>query len=75
MNWSLLAQQFAAYCVATIITGLATRYHLTQEQQGLISTDLYAGLGVASTMAYGLWTHHRAYLATPNGGSNVPNKS
>lgn len=71
MNWSLLAQQFVGYFVASLITWLATRYHLTQEQQGVISADIYAGIGIAGATVYGLWTNHRAYLAKPPGGSNA----
>lgn len=65
MNWSLLGQQLAGYLVASLLTFLATRYHLTQEQQGIISADLYAGIGIAGATVYGLWTNHRAFLSAP----------
>jgi hypothetical protein len=69
MNLSLLLQQFAGYAVASLVTYLATRYHLTQEQQGILTTDVMGGIGVAGATAYGLWTHHRAFVSTPPQGA------
>lgn len=65
MNLSLLFQQFVGYVVASLVTYLATRYHLSTEQQGIVTADIIGAVGVGSATMYGLWTHHRAFLATP----------
>jgi uncharacterized membrane protein YeaQ/YmgE (transglycosylase-associated protein family) len=65
MNFSLLLQQLAGYLIASLVTWAATRYHLTTDQQGILTTDIIGAVGLASATLFGLWTHHRAYVAIP----------
>jgi hypothetical protein len=65
MNLSLLLQQFVGYVATGVVTYLTTRYHLTADQGGIITTDILGAVGLLGTTAFGLWTHHRALVSAP----------
>lgn len=53
------------WMVGGIVAWLAGRYHLTVDQQQLVSTDIIGGISFGGSMIAGLWLHLRAYQATP----------
>lgn len=61
-----------AWIVGGLVAWLAGRYHLTVDQQQLVSADVLGGIGFVMAGATGLTLHWRARMAPPpNGGTHA----
>lgn len=66
---STLLAPAITWMVGGIVAWLAGRYHLTVDQQHLVSSDILGGIGFAAAWVTGLFLHWRARMAQPpNGG-------